>query len=77
MSKNPYSRFWRLSAKKEFYFAQVTTVGSGSSTVTDFYGNTFLVKGDSSAIGAYVFIENGIIINEAPTLTPTAAVQWT
>lgn len=67
---NLWNLFDSLLPKTSLIVAQVVLInGDGSSTVTDAAGNTFRVIGDTVAVGTKAFIQDGMIVGDAPNLS--------
>ena len=67
---NIWSRFQRLSYKKDVRIGTVTAFLSGGlSKLTDVYGQTFTAVGQSVSVASKAYVEDGVVVGEAPTIT--------
>ena len=72
MSSNPYSRFLALLPPKPLLVGDVTAVDGGVAIVTLPGGGQLQARGQVT-VGDRVFVRDGLIEGEAPSLTYISA----
>lgn len=68
---NLWKTFEELLPKKKFIIGTVNSVdsGSGTSTITLLSGQQITVKGTEVSVGQRCLVQDGIIIQQVPSLT--------
>jgi hypothetical protein len=68
---NIWSKFKRLTGKKEVRVGTITAHSGNESILEDPYGNAFIALGTSVSVGSKAFVEDGKVVSAAPSLPET------
>ena len=67
---NIWTRLQKLTGKKDLRIGTVTEIlTDGMSKLEDMYGQPFIAVGQSVTVLSNAYVEDGIIVGEAPALT--------